>query len=124
MSQTVRIHETGGPEVLRIEDIEIGNPGPEELRIRIQAIGLNRSEAVFRAGQYLIAPQLPALMGYEAAGIVDAVGADVRGFSPGERVCVLPIYRLGEFGVYGEKAIVPVRSVIKAPPELTPVEAA
>jgi NADPH:quinone reductase-like Zn-dependent oxidoreductase len=63
-------------------------------------------------------------MGYEAAGVIDAVGEGVQGFAPGERVCVLPTYRLGEYGVYAEKAIVPARSVIKAPPALSPVEAA
>jgi NADPH:quinone reductase-like Zn-dependent oxidoreductase len=124
MSQVVRIHETGGPEVLRIEDIDVGNPATGELRVHIEALGLNRSEAMFRAGKYLIPPKLPARMGYEAAGVVDVVGDTVRGFAPGDRVCVLPTYRLGEYGVYGEKAIVPAQSVIKAPPELTPVEAA
>jgi NADPH:quinone reductase-like Zn-dependent oxidoreductase len=124
MSQVVRIHETGGPEVLRIEDIPVGKPGPGELRVRVEAIGLNRSEALFRSGAYPVRPTLPALMGYEAAGVVDALGEAVQGFAPGERVCVLPTYRLGEYGVYGEKAIVPARSVIKAPPQLSPVEAA
>ena len=124
MSHVVRIHQTGGPEVLTIEDIQVGSPGPAELRVRIEAIGLNRSEAVYRAGAYPVAPKLPSLMGYEAAGVVEAVGDAVKGFEPGERVCVLPTYRLGEYGVYGDKAIVPARSVIKAPPQLTPVQAA
>lgn len=124
MSHIVRIHQTGGPEVLTIEDIEVGSPGPAELRVRIEAIGLNRSEALFRAGAYLVPPKLPTLIGYEAAGVVEAVGEAVQGFEPGERVCVLPTYRLGEYGVYGEKAIVPARSVIKAPPKLPPVQAA
>ena len=53
MSQIVRMHQTGGPEVLRFEDIDVGRPGRGELRIRIQAIGLNRSEALFRSGGYL-----------------------------------------------------------------------
>jgi NADPH:quinone reductase-like Zn-dependent oxidoreductase len=124
MSRVVRLHQTGGPEVLRIEDIEVGTPGPAQLRLRIEAIGLNRSEALFRAGTYPVLPKLPALIGYEAAGIVEAVGAGVQGFEPGQRVCVLPTYRLGEYGVYGEHAIVPARSVIPAPPQLPPVQAA
>jgi NADPH:quinone reductase-like Zn-dependent oxidoreductase len=124
MSYVVRIYETGAPEVLKLENIEVGNPGPGELRLRIEAIGLNRSEAAYRAGSYRVTPSLPSLMGYEAAGVIDAIGQSVQGFEPGERVCVLPTYRLGEYGVYAEKAIVPARSVIKAPKELSPVQAA
>ncbi len=124
MTQVVRIHKTGGPEVLELEDTEVGQPGPGEIRIRVEAIGLNRSEAIFRAGAYLVPPKLPTLIGYEAAGTVEALGEDVQGFKPGERVCVVPSYRLGEYGVYGEKAIVPARSVIPAPPQLSPVQAA
>jgi NADPH:quinone reductase-like Zn-dependent oxidoreductase len=124
MTQVVRIHKTGGPEVLQLEDMEVGQPGPGEIRISVQAIGLNRSEALFRAGVYLVPPKLPTLIGYEAAGTVDVLGPGVQGFAPGERVCVIPSYRLGEYGVYGEQAIVPARSVIAAPPELPPVQAA
>jgi NADPH:quinone reductase-like Zn-dependent oxidoreductase len=124
MSKAVRIHEQGPPEVLRIENLEVGEPGAGELRVRIEAIGLNRSEAAFRAGQYPVKPKFPTPMGYEAAGVVEALGADVRDFKIGDRVCVLPTYRLGEYGVYAERAIVPARSVIPAPPDLGAVEAA
>lgn len=124
MTQVVRIHETGGPEVLTLEDMEVGQPGPGEIRIRIEAIGLNRSEAIYRAGAYLVPPKLPSPMGYEACGIVEALGEGVGGFTPGDRVCVLPAYRLGEYGVYAEQAIVPARSVIAAPPSLSAAEAA
>lgn len=124
MSKVVRIHEQGPPEVLRIEDLEVGEPGAGELRLRIEAIGLNRSEAAFRAGQYPVKPKLPTLMGYEAAGVVEALGPEVRDFKPGDRVCVLPTFRFGEYGVYAERAIVPVRSVLQAPPNLGPAECA
>jgi len=124
MAQVVRIHKTGGPEVLELEETEVGQPGPGEVRIRVEAIGLNRSEAIFRAGAYLVPPKLPSLIGYEAAGIVEALGEGVQGFKSGDRVCVVPSYRLGEYGVYGEKAIVPARSLIPAPPQLSPVQAA
>src|SRR5262245_45073915 len=116
MSKVVRIHEQGPPEVLRIENLDVGAPGDEELRIRVEAIGLNRSEAAFRAGQYPVKPKLPTLMGYEACGIVEAIGDGVQDFKPGDRVCVLPTYRFGEYGVYAEQAIVPARSVLAAPP--------
>jgi NADPH:quinone reductase-like Zn-dependent oxidoreductase len=124
MSKVVRIHAQGGPEVLRIEDLEVGDPGPGELRLRIEAIGLNRSEAAFRAGQYPVKPKLPCHMGYEAAGVVEALGAEVGVYKVNDRVCVLPTFRLGEYGVYAESAIVPARSVLPAPPNLGAVEAA
>lgn len=124
MSKVVRVHEHGGPDVLRIEELDVGRPGPGEVRVRIEAIGLNRSEAIFRAGLYPVKPKLPTLIGYEAAGILEALGEGVQGFAMGDRVCVLPTFRLGEYGVYAERAIVPARSVLPAPPRLSPVEAA
>jgi NADPH:quinone reductase len=124
MSKVVRIHEQGPPEVLRIEELEIAEPGPGELRLRIEAIGLNRSEAAFRAGQYPVKPRLPTLMGYEAAGVIEALGPEVRDLQIGQRVCVLPTFRFGEYGVYAERAIVPVRSVLPAPAALEPAAAA
>jgi NADPH:quinone reductase-like Zn-dependent oxidoreductase len=124
MTQVVRIHQTGGPEVLRIEELAVGPPGAGEILVRVEAIGLNRSEAIYRGGAYLVPPKLPSLMGYEAAGVVEALGPGVQGFSPGDRVCVMPSWRLGEYGVYAQKAIVPARSVVVAPAGLTPVQAA
>jgi NADPH:quinone reductase len=124
MTQVVRIHKTGGPEVLTLEDTQVGQPAAGEIRIRVEAIGLNRSEAIYRAGAYLVPPKLPSPMGYEACGTVEALGEGVGGFTPGDRVCVLPSYRLGEYGVYAEQAIVPARSVIAAPPGLSSTEAA
>lgn len=124
MSKVIRFHQHGGPEQLRIEDLDVGAPGPGEVRIRVEAIGLNRSEAMFRAGSYLQVPKLPSLIGYEGVGIVEALGTDVRGFSPGERVCVMPNFRLGEYGLCAEHAIVPARSLIAPPPGLSVVAAA
>ena len=124
LSKVVRVHETGGPEQLRIEEMEVGEPGAGEVRIRVHAIGLNRSEALFRAGVYLGQPKFPTLMGYEASGEIEAVGPGVQGFAVGARVCVLPNYRLGEYGVYAERAIVPARSLLAPPPGLSPVESA
>jgi NADPH:quinone reductase-like Zn-dependent oxidoreductase len=124
MSTVVRFHEHGGPEQLRLEELDVGSPGTGEVRIRVEAIGLNRSEAMYRAGSYLQAPKLPSLIGYEGVGIVEALGPAVQGFSPGDRVCVMPNFRLGEYGIYGQHAIVPARSLVAPPPGLTVVEAA
>jgi NADPH:quinone reductase-like Zn-dependent oxidoreductase len=124
MSKVVRIYQHGGPEELRFEDLDVGEPGPGEVRVKIEAIGLNRSEAAFRAGEYPVTPRFPALIGYEGVGLVEALGPDVQGFAVGEPVCVLPNFRLGEYGIYGERAIVPARSLLSPPPGLTTVEAA
>jgi NADPH:quinone reductase-like Zn-dependent oxidoreductase len=124
MSKVVRFHEHGGPEQLRIEELDVGAPGPGEVRIRVEAIGLNRSEVMFRAGAYIQVPKMPSLIGYEGVGIVEALGTGVRGFAPGDRVCVMPNFRLGEYGLYGEQAIVPMRCLIAPPPGLSVVEAA
>jgi NADPH:quinone reductase-like Zn-dependent oxidoreductase len=102
----------------------VGAPGPGEVRIRVEAIGLNRSEAMFRAGSYMQAPKLPSLIGYEGVGIVEAIGPAVQGFAPGDRVCVMPTFRIGEYGLCGDRAIIPARSLIAPPPGLSVVEAA
>lgn len=123
-SRVVRIHRTGGPEVLQIDQLPAAEPGPGQARLRITAIGLNRSEAAFRGGMYLVPPKLPAPMGYEAVGIVEAVGEGVSGFSPGDRACVLPNFTLGDYGVYADHAVVPAKSLIAPPSGLSDVESA
>jgi NADPH:quinone reductase-like Zn-dependent oxidoreductase len=123
-TRVVRIHRLGGPEVLSLEHAAPGEPAAGEALVRIQAIGLNRSEAVYRSGHYLIPPKLPSLMGYEACGILEAVGPGVSGFTIGEPVCVLPNFRMGEYGVYADRAVVPASSLVAPPPGLGPIEAA
>jgi len=124
MSVVVRFHRHGGPEVLRLEELAVGHPAAGEVRLRIEAIGLNRSEAAYRAGLYPVKPALPSLIGYEASGVIQELGAGVEHFKAGERVCVLPTFRLGEYGVYADEAIVPARSILPVPPGLGAVEAA
>lgn len=124
MTRTIRFHETGGPEVLRIERVALGEPGPGEVCVRIEAIGLNRAEAAFRAGQYLEPPQLPARIGYEAAGVIEAVGENVSGLRVGQAVCVLPAFSMNKYGVYAERALVPALAVLPRPPGLSTVSAA
>ena len=124
MSTVVRIYRHGGPEELRLEEREVGEPGPGEVRVKIEAIGLNRAEAAFRAGEYPVTPTFPTLIGYEGVGRIEVLGPGVQGLAAGERVCVLPNFRLGEYGIYGERAIVPARSLLSPPPGLSTVEAA
>lgn len=124
MAKVIRIHQLGGPEVLQIEDLEVGDPGAGEVRIRVEAVGLNRSEAMYRAGRYPVQPQLPSLIGYEGVGTIEAVGSGVADYKEGDRVCVLPMISQGQYGIWGERAIVPARILLPAPPDLSSAEAA
>ncbi|HYD24249.1 MAG TPA: zinc-dependent alcohol dehydrogenase family protein [Croceibacterium sp.] len=124
MTRAVRIHALGGPEVLQLEEWEVGEPGPGEVRLRVEAVGLNRAEAMYRAGRYPVEPQLPSLIGYEGVGTIEALGPGVAGHAVGDRVCVLPMIQQGQYGIWAEQAIVPARILLPAPPALSPAEAA
>jgi NADPH:quinone reductase-like Zn-dependent oxidoreductase len=124
MARVVRVHQLGGPEVLTIEELEVGEPGPGEVRIKVEAVGLNRAEAMYRAGRYPVQPQLPSLIGYEGVGTIEALGSGVDAYSVGDRVCVLPMIQQGQYGIWAEQAIVPARILLPAPPGLSLVEAA
>ncbi|WP_371484018.1 zinc-dependent alcohol dehydrogenase family protein [Kitasatospora sp. NBC_00315] len=125
MAKTVLFHEHGGPEVLRLEDVEVGGPGPGELLIRVHAIGLNRAEALFRDGNYIEpVKEFPARLGAEASGVVEAVGAGVRGFDVGRPISVVPAFSMNDYGVYAESAIVPVGAVLHRPDGLDAIEGA
>lgn len=124
MPKIVRFHETGGPDVLQIEDLPLAEPGPGEIRLKVEAIGLNRAEVMFRKGQYLENPQLPSRLGYEAAGVIDAVGANIMDLQIGDRVSTIPSFSIGQYGVYGESAIVPASAAAKYPDSLSAIEGA
>jgi NADPH:quinone reductase-like Zn-dependent oxidoreductase len=124
MPKIVRFHKTGGPEVLKVEELPFVEPGQGEVRLAVKAIGLNRAEVMFRQGQYLESPELPSRLGYEAAGIVDAVGPGVTGVKIGDRVSTIPSFSMRSYGVYGESAVVPAYAVARYPDNLSPVEGA
>ncbi len=126
MARIVRFHETGGPDVLRIEDVPDAEPGPGEVRIRVEAIGLNRAEAMLRQGIYHETPVFPSRIGYEAAGVVEAVGAGVTAPNVGERVATVPSFALSQTrqGVYGESATVPAEIAVPYPAALSPEQGA
>jgi NADPH:quinone reductase-like Zn-dependent oxidoreductase len=124
MARLVRFHRLGGPEVLQIDEIDVPAPGSGEVRIAVKALGLNRAEAMFRAGQYLEQPILPSKLGYEAAGIVEAIGPDVSGIQPGDAVSTIPSFSQGQYGVYGDTAIAPASAVAKHPASLSWEQAA
>ena len=124
MPRIVRFHELGGPEVLRTEEIDIPTAGPGLVRIRVKAIGLNRADVMFRRGQYIEKAVLPSRLGYEAAGVIDAVGEGVSEFRVGDDVSVIPQMNLGRNGTYAEMIVVPIRFVTRKPESLSFVEAA
>jgi NADPH:quinone reductase-like Zn-dependent oxidoreductase len=124
VARVVRFHQVGGPEVLRVEAVEVPPPGKGEVQISIKALGLNRAESMFRRGQYLEEPRLPARLGYEAAGTVAAVGPDVRGFKIGDAVSTIPSFSQNDYGLYGDLANAPVHAVTHHPKSLSWEEAA
>jgi NADPH:quinone reductase-like Zn-dependent oxidoreductase len=122
MPKIVRFHEIGGPEVLRIEEQPLRQPGKGEVRLKVEAVGLNRAESAFFRGRYLEQPKLPAGLGYEAAGVVDAVGPDVDQSWIGKRVATIPAFSMNQYGVLGEGAIAPAFALGEYPAKLSPVE--
>ncbi len=113
---TVRTH--GGPEVLEYTEVDVLDPGPGEVRIRQHAIGLNYIDVYYRTGLYSGA--LPHGLGFEGAGVVDAVGADVKGLKAGDRVA----YPQGPLGAYSELRTMPVATVVKLPQQISFEQAA
>ena len=113
MSKAFRFHELGGPEVLRLEDVEVGPPGPAEVRIRNLAVAVNYRDVLMRRGVHAV-KSLPSGIGLESAGVIDAVGSDVRGLSVGDRVA----YAGMPEGSYAELRIVPAARVIPLPADI------
>ena len=118
MSRVVQFHEFGGPEVLQVEDVLVPPPANDEVRLAVRACGLNRAEALYRAGKYGTGV-FPSRIGFEAAGTVDAIGPAVRGFARGDVVSVLPNTNQGRWGTNGEFAVIPAQFVVKHPASLS-----
>lgn len=109
MAKAIRYNTFGPPDVLRWEAVDVGSPGPGEVRVRHEAVGLNFADTYFRSGLY--PAELPAGMGVEAAGVIEAVGPDVEGFSEGDRVT----YTGSPLGAYSTERIMPAAPLIKLP---------
>ncbi len=108
MARMVRFHETGGPEVLQVEEVEVGDPGPGEVRLRQSAIGVNFTDIYSRSGLYPAA--LPCTPGREAAGVVEAVGRDVVDWKPGDRASYAAVS-----GAYADLRLIEARHLIRLP---------
>jgi NADPH:quinone reductase-like Zn-dependent oxidoreductase len=116
----VRFHQTGGAEVLRIDELPLPEPGSGEVLLRVKAIGVNRAEIMYRENKYFLTPNLPSKLGYEASGIVEAVGPDVDPSLIGTVRSTIPIYPLNYlYGTYGEVAIVPAAALAAYPEGLS-----
>ena len=117
MAKAVRYHKQGGPEVLQLDDVQVGEPGAGQVRIRHTAIGVNFVDTYQRSGLYPM--QLPAVAGNEAAGVVDAVGPDVKDLKKGDRIAYT-----GLPGSYCEQRIVPADRMVKIPEGISDDQAA
>jgi NADPH:quinone reductase-like Zn-dependent oxidoreductase len=124
MSRTIKFAKSGGPEVLEFIEMEVPAPGPGEVRIKVKAIGINRAESMWRLDDYIEPVQFPAGLGYEAAGIVDAVGSDVTDVAVGDEVNVMPSFSMNQYHTYGEVILVPAYAVVPHPKSLSYADAA
>ncbi|WP_338524580.1 zinc-dependent alcohol dehydrogenase family protein [Pseudomonas batumici] len=124
MTKAIRFHRTGDADVLQIDDVVVNPPAAGEVQIEVKALGLNRAEIMYRTGQYVIDPVFPAQLGYEAAGIVRAVGGGVSDFAVGDVVSVIPAFSFADYGMYAEVVNAPVHAVVKHPTNLSFEEAA
>ncbi|GAU01748.1 MULTISPECIES: quinone oxidoreductase family protein [Burkholderia cepacia complex] len=111
MAHAVRFHETGGPDVLRWEEVDVGDPGPGQVRLRHEAVGLNFADTYFRSGLYPV--PLPSGIGVEAAGVVDAVGPGVTNVAAGDRVTYTGF--INTLGAYGTERLIPAAPLIRLP---------
>lgn len=118
MAKAVRFYEAGGPEVLKLEEVSVGEPGPGEVKVRHAAVGCNFADNYFRSGYY--PAQLPAGIGVEGAGTVEAVGEGVTSISVGDRVS----YNGSPLGAYSSERIMPAAPLLKLPDEVTFEDAA
>jgi len=124
LMRAVRFHALGGPEVLQIEEQAVPEPGPGEIRLQIEAVGLNHSEGAYVRGTYVEQPRLPSKLGYEAVGIVNSVGEGVESSLMGKRLSSIPGFSMNDYGVLSEQAILPVHALTEAPANLTPSQGA
>ncbi len=115
MARVIRFHEHGGPEVLRIETSDVPPPRRGEVRVKIKALGLNRAEALFRAGAYIETAVLPSGLGLEAAGVVEALGPGVAGLAPGDAVSIVPPISMVRWPAHAELANFPAEFLVKHP---------
>ena len=117
--KVIRVSEIGDASVLQVVDEPRPKVGTNEVRIKVKALGLNRAEIMFRSGNYIEQPELPAKIGYEASGIVAELGEGVEGFQIGDVVSTIPAFSMNQYGVYGEEATVPASALTHYPENMS-----
>jgi NADPH:quinone reductase-like Zn-dependent oxidoreductase len=123
-TKVIRFYKTGGPEVLRIDDVRWPKPVGNEVLIRVQALALSRPDLLWREGSYFEAPVFPAQLGYEAAGVVESVGPEVKHLKVGDPVSTFPAVSLTDYAAHGEIILYPESALLAYPQNLTPEQAA
>ncbi|HBP67818.1 MAG TPA: quinone oxidoreductase, partial [Alcanivorax sp.] len=116
MATAMIMHEAGGPDVLRLEDITVGEPGPGQVRLKQTAIGVNFHDIYVRSGLYRTLP-LPGIPGLEAAGVVETVGEGVTAFAAGDRVA----YTSGNYGAYADQRLIDAGRLVRLPDDIDDV---
>lgn len=124
MPTAVRFNQFGGPEVLQFEEVAERQPGAGEVSLTVEAVGLNRAESMYYHGLYMEQPNLPSGLGYEAVGIVSAVGPGVDASLAGRRFGTIPGYSMNQYPVLAEKAVVPASVLAPIPETFSAAEGA
>jgi NADPH:quinone reductase-like Zn-dependent oxidoreductase len=123
-TQVYRFHQHGGPEHLRLDEVPLPEPGYGEVRVKAQAMSLNRADLLWLANTYIEIPNLPARLGYEIAGVVDAVGPGVNTYRIGDRVSSIPAFSISQYANFGATTILPERGLMFTPDRFTPAQGA
>ncbi len=120
----VRFRQAGGPDVLKVETVDVAAPAPHEVRLWVKSAGINRIDTVFRMGLFSEQPVFPSQIGFEAAGVIESVGSAVTDFKTGDKVSVVPAFSNRDYGTYGELILVPAYALQHYPDLLSFEEAA
>lgn len=121
-TRVYRFHQYGNPDVLQLDTIPTPEPKANEVRVRVQAMSLNRADLLWLANSYIESPTLPSGLGYEISGVVEAIGADVTEFQVGDKVSSIPTFSIGDYTNFGETTILPARGLMKTPDIFTPAQ--
>src|ERR1700727_1358238 len=122
--KVIRFHKTGGPEVLKIEEAQLSRPSATEVLVRVQALTISRPDLLWRGGSYFEDPALPAQIGYDAAGVIESVGSEVKSLKVGDLVSTFPAASLLDYTAHAESIIYPETALLAYPQSITPVQAA
>jgi NADPH:quinone reductase-like Zn-dependent oxidoreductase len=124
MPKAIRFNQLGGPEVLHFEDLPERQPGPQEVLLKVEAVGLNRAESMYFHGFYMEKVNLPSGLGYEAFGTVSAVGPEVDPTLIGKRFGTIPGYSMNQYPVLAEEGVVPASVLAAVPDSFSAVQGA